>query len=63
VKVFTWANRKVREFHGGAQPAGIFDIKMEAKDTKGAPLANGVYYIVVESSAGDRKVVKLAVLR
>jgi hypothetical protein len=62
VSVFTTAFRKVNEVDYGAQPAGKLTLPMVTQDKSGAPLANGLYYLVVKTPGG-RWVGKLIVLR
>jgi hypothetical protein len=43
-------------------PAGTTDIALPLTDQRGKPLANGLYYVVVQTAQG-RFIVKLMVVR
>jgi flagellar hook assembly protein FlgD len=62
IKIFTLANRKIRETQWNSLPSGIFDLTMDAKDDKGSVLASGLYYVLIETYSGERKVLKLAII-
>ncbi|HVZ81233.1 MAG TPA: glycosyl hydrolase family 18 protein [bacterium] len=62
VRFFTPAFRKVQEASFPGLPVGTSDLSLELKDRSGTPLANGLYYVVVESPRG-RSVLKLLLLR
>jgi hypothetical protein len=59
-QLFTAAFRKVLERPMGNLPAGIQDFELELKDQGGAPLANGIYYLVV-ANGSKRSVGKLLI--
>jgi hypothetical protein len=61
LKVFTLAFRKVLDKEWTQTPVGA-DISVELKDQGGTPLANGLYYLVIERTEG-RIVKKLLILR
>jgi hypothetical protein len=61
VTVVTVYYRKVKEIHG-SYPAGFSRIPVDLIDNWQRPLANGLYYLMVESSAG-RQVAKLLILK
>ena len=61
VAVVTVYYRKVKVIDGD-YPAGFSRIPIELVDNWQRPLANGVFYLMVESSAG-RQVAKLMILR
>jgi hypothetical protein len=61
VQVFTVAFRKVHEENfGGVLPNG--SVLLALKDSRDKPLANGLYYVVVESEIG-RSIGKLLIMR
>lgn len=62
VKVFTAAYRKVNEKSSGQVPAGVLSLPLDLTDRTGSPLANGIYYVVVQTGQG-RNICKLLVLR
>jgi hypothetical protein len=61
VQVFTLAFRKVQEKFYAQVPAGT-DCPLELVDKWNKPLASGLYYVVVHTSAG-RSIAKLLILR
>lgn len=61
VKIFTIAFRKVRELNG-LYPAGTSTMTITPLDEWQRPLANGVYYLLVESSAG-RQITRMLILK
>jgi GH18 family chitinase len=62
VRIFTAAFRKMLESLHSQVPAGTATFSLEMKDQWGKPLANGIYYVVVEGPQG-RKVLKLLLLQ
>jgi len=62
LKIFTTAFRKVREEALPASGAGLQTFVVELKDSRGSPLANGLYYLVVQTPQG-RFIEKLLILR
>jgi rhamnogalacturonan endolyase len=62
ISVFTTAFRRVNEITLSNVPAGITNEALPLTDKEGTPLANGLYYVVVNTPQG-RFVVKLMVLR
>jgi flagellar hook assembly protein FlgD len=62
IEIFTLSFRKVNEIVLKNVPAGVTRVTYDLTDSKGSPLANGLYYIVVRSSQG-RFVTKMLVLR
>jgi ribosomal protein L2 len=62
LSIFTTAFRKVNVMDLGALPVGVDTIPIELKDHRGGDLANGLYYIVVQSSEG-RFIGKLLISR
>lgn len=62
IQLFTTAFRKVLDKALGSLPAGTHLSVFELKDNGGAPLASGVYYVVI-TAGSQRSVVKLLVLR
>jgi hypothetical protein len=62
IEVFTTAFRRVNEITLFNVPAGLNDIALPLTDREGAPLANGLYYVVVQTPQG-RFVTKLLILR
>jgi len=62
IEVFTLAFRKVNEITLFNVPAGLSDIALPLTDGEGTPLANGLYYVMVQTSQ-NRFIVKLLVLR
>lgn len=61
IQVFTTAFRKVQEKNYPSQPVGV-PIQLELLDQSGAPLANGLYYVVIQTPVG-KTVEKLLILR
>jgi hypothetical protein len=61
VEIFTTAFRKVNTLDFSHQ-AGGSDVALPLTDGQGLPLANGVYYVLVQSPAG-RSIEKLLILR
>lgn len=61
VKFFTPAFRKVREDLFSSVPSGTTPEVLNLVDQGGKPLANGIYYVVVEGPQ-DRKVLKLLLI-
>lgn len=61
VKFFTPAFRKVLENPFSQVPAGTSEFPLDLKDRSGVPLANGIYFVVVEGPQ-VRKVLKLLLL-
>ena len=61
VKVFSSAFRRVLEKPYSQVPAGTSDLTLVLRDGSGKPLANGIYYILVEGPQ-VRKVLKLLLL-
>ncbi|HVZ80589.1 MAG TPA: glycosyl hydrolase family 28 protein [bacterium] len=62
VQVETTAFRKVNEMTFHSQGPGTAILAVPATDASGAPLANGVYYVIVRTE-GARIILKLMVLR
>jgi len=62
IYLVTVADRVLRRIDSGALVSGQNFIDLELKDRWGRPLANGLYYVVVEQ-AGQSDVGKLVVLR
>jgi hypothetical protein len=62
IEVFTLAFRKVNTITLSNVPAGISDIALPLTDREGMPLANGLYYVVVQTPQG-RFITKLIILR
>jgi hypothetical protein len=62
IKIFTTAFRMVREMSLANAPAGINQVTLDLLDKWGAPLANGLYYVVVVTPQG-RSVGRLLILR
>jgi hypothetical protein len=60
--VFTTAYRKILEENLGSMPAGMNNVALTLRDSKGKPLANGVYYLVVTTEEG-RAIGKLVIMR
>ncbi len=61
VEIFTLAFRKVNEIDLTQVPAGTTSVSIPLTDKGGIPLANGLYYVVVQTPQG-RFVAKLLVL-
>lgn len=62
IRIFTIANRKVRETTHLNVQAGANDLPVDLTDDWGTVLANGLYYVVV--NAGDfQGICKLLVIR
>jgi hypothetical protein len=53
LSVFTTAYRKVNEVQYKNLPAGTVDLSFDPVDRNGVPLANGLYYLVVKTGAGQ----------
>lgn len=62
ISVYTTAFRRVNEINLPALPAGATDVALPLTDRWGKPLANGLYYVVVQTSQG-RFITRLLVLR
>jgi hypothetical protein len=62
VQIFTVAFRKVKEQVFPDRPAGTSTLSISLVDNWGYPLANGLYYVVVQTNQ-NRWVEKLLVLR
>ncbi len=62
LKTFTTAFRKINQASYPNIPAGLVTLPLPVTDAKGAPLANGVYYILVTTRQGHA-VGKLLILR
>jgi hypothetical protein len=62
ISLYTTAFRKVNEMVLGQLPAGTSNIPITLTDMSGKPLANGLYYVVVEIN-GQRSITKLLVIR
>ncbi len=62
LKIFTTVFRKVNENSFSQLPPGIYQLPVELKDFWGMPLANGLYYVVVDINF-ERKIFKLLVLK
>jgi hypothetical protein len=60
VTVFTTAFRMVNEF--SATQAGGSDMALSLTDRRGQPLANGLYYVLIQAPSG-KSVEKLLILR
>jgi len=61
VQVFTTAFRTVNTVNFPSQADGS-QVALPLSDRNGAPLANGLYYVLVQSPAG-RSILKLLILR
>lgn len=61
VEIFTTAFRKVNEVDLSNVPAGARFVTIPLTDSHGAPLANGIYYVVVVNQQG-RAIGKLLIL-
>ena len=61
VKIFTVVSRKVLDKDIPQVPVGV-DTTLELKDNWGTPLANGLYYLVLDGPEG-RTIGKLLILR
>jgi len=62
LKVFTTAFRKINQVSYPNIPAGLVTLSLPVTDEKGAPLANGVYYVLVTTRQGHA-IAKLLILR
>ncbi len=62
VEIFTLAFRKVNEVDFNQVPEGTMTISFNLVDRSGKPLANGLYYVVINTNQG-RFIAKLLVLR
>lgn len=62
VSVYTTAFRRVNEITLTNLPAGTTEEALPLMDRSGVPLANGLYYIVIQTPQG-RFLAKLLVLR
>lgn len=62
MRIFTTAFRMVSKQDFGPLPAGKNELALRLEDAQGTPLANGLYYAVVEAPSG-RWVLRLLVLR
>jgi hypothetical protein len=62
IKVFTTSFRKVREWDYLEVTAGTRTVPLDARDSSGVNLANGLYYVVVQADT-DKWVSKWLILR
>lgn len=62
IKVFTTSFRKVREWDTQEMPAGLRNLPLDARDSGGVNLANGLYYVMVEADT-NRWILKWLILR
>jgi uncharacterized repeat protein (TIGR01451 family) len=62
IEIFTLAFRRVNQITLSAVPAGIKDVTLSLTDRDGTPLANGLYFVVVNGD-GQRTIEKLLILR
>jgi hypothetical protein len=62
ISVYSTAFRRVNEIILPDVPAGTNDLSLPLTDRQGNPLANGLYYVVVQTPQG-RSIIKLLVLR
>ncbi len=62
IQVFTTAFRKVKDSELTNVPAGVLQVSIDMKDNWGAPLASGLYYVVV-TNGSNRAVGKILVIR
>jgi hypothetical protein len=62
LQVFTTAYRKILEEELGAMTAGVHGVALTLRDSKGKPLANGVYYLVVTTEKG-KAIGKILIVR
>jgi hypothetical protein len=62
IEVFTLAFRMVNEITLPNVPAGTTNVALPLTNREGMPLANGLYYVVVQTPQG-RFIVKLLVTR
>jgi hypothetical protein len=53
LKLFTLSGRKIYEETIGALPQGSSTLTIPLNDNGGAPIANGLYYVVVNISSGN----------
>ena len=53
LKVFTTAFRKINQISYPNIPAGLVTLSLPVTDEKGAPLANGIYYVLVTTRQGQ----------
>ena len=60
--LFTTAYRKVLDQELGPMAAGMNDVVLILRDSKGKPLSNGMYYIVINTE-NARAIGKLLILR
>jgi photosystem II stability/assembly factor-like uncharacterized protein len=64
IKIYDVSNTLVRTIDAGNLPLGSSHaVAWDGKSNNGRILANGVYFYIIESSAGERGVGKLALLR
>ena len=62
LKLFTVAFRKINAWDYDQLPQGVYTFSIDLKDQWGTPLANGVYYLVVNWN-NRRSILKLLILR
>jgi len=62
LRVYDLAGRLVRTLAGGERDAGRYRERWEGRDAAGAPVAAGVYHVVLEM-AGARTVARLALVK
>lgn len=49
IGIFTTSYSKLSEMSLGSQMAGVLDTAVELRDEHGVPLADGLYYLIVET--------------
>jgi hypothetical protein len=62
LKIFTTAFRKINQVSYPNVPAGSATLPLPLTDERGAPLANGIYYVLVTTREGHA-IGKLLILR
>jgi hypothetical protein len=62
LKLFTTADRKVRSVSLSNVPPGLVQTQLDMVDDHGTPLANGLYFLVINAPQG-RLIGKIILLR
>lgn len=62
IKLFTVAFRKINAWDYSKLAMGVYTFSIGQKDQWGTPLANGIYYLVVDWN-GRRDINKLLIIR
>ena len=62
IRIYSIGFRKIQDIDLGPLSEGTHDLPLALQDKMGAPLANGLYYLVIDAG-GDRKTLKWLIFR